>query len=83
MMQGSIWTRHMKIENVTQLQILPVKKSENAKNSHKIDSFFQICEALGPLPLSFCLFVLGFYGPVNNVVMLSWPVNSGTVPQQA
>ena len=29
------------------------------------------------------LFVLGFYGPVNNEVMSSWSVNSGTVPGQA
>ena len=29
-----------------------------------------------------CLFVLGFYGPVNEVV-LSQSVNSGTVPRQA
>ena len=28
-------------------------------------------------------FVLGFFGPVNNEVMLSWSVNSGTVPGQA
>ena len=31
----------------------------------------------------FCLFVLGFYGPVNNKVMSSRSVNSGTVPGQA
>ena len=31
----------------------------------------------------FCLFVLGFYGPVNNEVMSSRSVNSGTVPGQA
>ena len=31
----------------------------------------------------FCLFVLEFYGPVNNVVLLSWSVNSGTVLGQA
>ena len=30
-----------------------------------------------------CLFVLEFYGPVNNEVMLSQSVNSGTVPGQA
>ena len=30
-----------------------------------------------------CLFVLEFYGPVNNVVMSSRLVNSGTVPGQA
>ena len=30
-----------------------------------------------------CLFVLGFYGPVNNEVMSSRSVNSGTVPGQA
>ena len=29
-----------------------------------------------------CLFVLGFYGPVNNEVMSSRSVNSGTVPGQ-
>ena len=29
------------------------------------------------------LFVLGFYGPVNNKVMSSRSVNSGTVPRQA
>ena len=28
------------------------------------------------------LFVLGFYGPVNNEVMSSRSVNSGTVPGQ-
>ena len=28
-------------------------------------------------------FVLGFYGPVNNEVMSSQSVNSGTVPGQA
>ena len=32
---------------------------------------------------SFVLFVLGFYGPVNNKVMSSRSVNSGTVPGQA
>ena len=31
----------------------------------------------------FCLFVLGFYDPVNNEVMSSRSVNSGTVPGQA
>ena len=31
----------------------------------------------------FCLFLLGFYGPVNNKVMSSRSVNSGTVPGQA
>ena len=31
----------------------------------------------------FCLFVLGFYGPVNNEVMLNRSVNSGTIPGQA
>ena len=31
----------------------------------------------------FCLFVLGFYGPVNNKIMLSRSVNSGTVLGQA
>ena len=30
-----------------------------------------------------CLFVLEFYGPVNNKVMSSQSVNSGTVPWQA
>ena len=30
-----------------------------------------------------CLFVSEFYGPVNNEVMSSRPVNSGTVPGQA
>ena len=30
-----------------------------------------------------CLFVLEFYGPVNNEVMSSRSVNSGTVPGQA
>ena len=30
-----------------------------------------------------CLFVLGFYGPVNNEVMLSWSANGGAVPGQA
>ena len=29
------------------------------------------------------LFVLGFYGPVNNEVMSSWSVYSGTIPGQA
>ena len=33
--------------------------------------------------LNFVLFVLGFYGPVNNKVMSSRSVNSGTVPGQA
>ena len=31
----------------------------------------------------FCLFVLEFYSPVNNEVMSSRSVNSGTVPGQA
>ena len=31
----------------------------------------------------FCLFVLGFHGPVNNDVMSSRLVNKGTVPGQA
>ena len=31
----------------------------------------------------FVLFLLGFYGPVNNEVMSSRSVNSGTVPGQA
>ena len=35
------------------------------------------------LCLFVCLFVLGFYGPVNNEVMSSGSVNSGTVPGQA
>ena len=30
-----------------------------------------------------CLFVLEFYGPVNNEVMSSRSVKSGTVPGQA
>ena len=30
-----------------------------------------------------CLFVLEFYGPVNNEVNLSRSVNSVTVPEQA
>ena len=30
-----------------------------------------------------CLFVLDFYGPVNNEAMSSRSVNSGTVPGQA
>ena len=30
-----------------------------------------------------CLFVLEFYSPVNNEVMSSRSVNSGTVPGQA
>ena len=30
-----------------------------------------------------CLFVLGFYGPVNNEIMSNRSVNSGTVPGQA
>ena len=30
-----------------------------------------------------CMFVLGFYGPINNEVMSSQSVNSGTVPGQA
>ena len=30
-----------------------------------------------------CLFVLGFYDPVNNDVMSSRSVKSGTVPGQA
>ena len=30
-----------------------------------------------------CLFVLEFYGPVNNEVMSSRSVNSGTVPGQS
>ena len=29
-----------------------------------------------------CLFVLEFYGPVNNEVMSSRSVNSGTIPRQ-
>ena len=33
-------------------------------------------------PLGYCLFVSEFYGPVNNEVMLSQSVNSGTVPGQ-
>ena len=31
----------------------------------------------------FCLFVLGFNGPVNNEVMSSRSVDSGTVPGKA
>ena len=30
-----------------------------------------------------CLFVFGFYGPVNSEVMSSRSVNSGTVPGQS
>ena len=30
----------------------------------------------------YCLFVLGFYGPVNNEVMSSRSVKSGTFPGQ-
>ena len=32
--------------------------------------------------VKFCLFVLEFYGPVNNEAMSSRSVNSGTVPGQ-
>ena len=35
------------------------------------------------LPVFVCLFVLEFYSPVNNEVMSSRSVNSGTVPGQA
>ena len=35
------------------------------------------------LSLYASLFVLQFYGPVNNEVMSSQSVNSGTVPGQA
>ena len=41
---------------------------------------FELC---GSTRRNVCLFVLGFYGPVNNEVMLSRSVNSGTLPGQA
>ena len=41
---------------------------------------FSHCKSMGAIV---CLFVLGFYGPVNNEVISSQSVNSGTVPGQA
>ena len=46
--------------------------------------FALICTLLKvkSLRMRFCLFVLGFYVPVNNEVLSSRSVNSGTVPGQ-
>ena len=44
---------------------------------------YQYVSALCFCSVSFVLFVLEFYGPVNNEVMSSRSVNSGTVPGQA
>ena len=50
--------------------------------------FIKICIRIGhvlkvAINAFFCLFVLEFYGPVNNEVMSSQSVNGGTVPGQA
>ena len=45
----------------------------------KMCNFDIVCQ----YPEIFDLFVLGFYGPVNNMVMSSQSFNSGTVPGQA
>ena len=42
-----------------------------------------VYKAIVHMPFKACLFVLEFYGPVNNEVMSSRSVNSGTVPGQA
>ena len=47
-----------------------------------ISCFFFLSDNLNKDTLV-CLFVLRFYGPVNNEVMSSRSVNSGTVPGQA
>ena len=44
---------------------------------------FEVLSNLLILTCSCCLFVLEFYGPVNNQVMSSRSVNSGIVPGQA
>ena len=70
---------HKNKSMVNVLKICTVKSylaKENTKNSvREVTSF-----AKGGL---LCLFVLRFYGPVNNEVMLSRSVNSGSVPGQA
>ena len=40
-------------------------------------------DIMTPSEQMFSMFVFGFYGPVNNEVMSSRSVNSGTVPGQA
>ena len=57
---------------VTELLITNFKKKNTVKS-------YGSCT----LYVIFCLFVLGFYGPVNNEVMSSRSANSGTVPGQA
>ena len=55
--------------------------SESSLGAH---SFCWFCHvAAHVFHICFCLFVLGFYGPVNNKVMSSRSVNGGTVPGQA
>ena len=44
---------------------------------------FSMFERLRKPSCNNVLFVLEFYGPVNNEVMSSQSVNSGTVPGQA
>ena len=54
------------------------------RRAHK--SFCCFCHAAAHIFSSrsfLCLFVLEFYGPVNNELMSSRSVNSGTVPGQA
>ena len=69
-----------------------VSSKENAK-SNDSDKFLKLGKTRA-LSMDFlvvhiclqsfvCLFVLEFYGPVNNEVMTSRSVNSGTVPGQA
>ena len=56
------------------------------KNVALTDGSLQISQVIRARNLKhekFCLFVLEFYGPVNNKVMSSRSVNSGTVLGQA
>ena len=67
--------------------ILNSKFSEILKIEYSYGSVLKIViwgdkRSVLSLEIPFVLFALGFYGPVNNQVMSSQSVNSGTVPGQ-
>ena len=59
-----------------------ITKSRKVKKEHAKIEIYSTYENSKQY-VCFCLFVLGFYGPVNNEVMSSRSVNSGTVPGEA
>ena len=58
----------MKMLNLRRIKIVNISENKDLVNNSE---------------LIVCLFVLEFYGPVNEEVMSSWSVNSDTVPGQA